>query len=286
MLVSFNYHNRNSLIEKIDPRARWIYSILILFAVTLFWDIRFLLFFLALNLGQYYLARLTWKETRRAWGFIFFIMSMMVIVNTLITSAGTIREVMQGGHPIVAISIPIFGWSLDFTLTIERLWFALTQVVRILAISALFLVIPFTMDPRQYGATFRGLGLPDRLAYSLDLAFRFVPTLGRDFQLTLDAQRARGYEVEKLDGGLFAQIRKMAPLVVPVTMNAILSGEDITNAMDLRCFGLHRRTWIEQLKYRRLDYFVIGLGALLLVASIVLNVLGYGDFWLPPALLS
>jgi energy-coupling factor transport system permease protein len=286
MLVSFNYHNRNSLIEKIDPRARWIYSILILFAITLFWDIRFLLFFLALNLGQYYLARLTWKETRRAWGFIFFIMSMMVIVNTLITSAGTIREVMQGGHPIVAISIPIFGWSLDFTLTIERLWFALTQVVRILAISALFLVIPFTMDPRQYGATFRGLGLPDRLAYSLDLAFRFVPTLGRDFQLTLDAQRARGYEVEKLDGGLFAQIRKMAPLVVPVTMNAILSGEDITNAMDLRCFGLHRRTWIEQLKYRRLDYFVIGLGALLLVASIVLKILGYGDFWLPPALLS
>lgn len=286
MLVSFNYHNRNSLIEKIDPRARWIYSILILFAVTLFWDIRFLLFFLALNLGQYNLARLTWKETRRAWGFIFFIMSMMVIVNTLITSAGTIREVMQGGHPIVAISIPIFGWSLDFTLTIERLWFALTQVVRILAISALFLVIPFTMDPRQYGATFRGLGLPDRLAYSLDLAFRFVPTLGRDFQLTLDAQRARGYEVEKLDGGLFAQIRKMAPLVVPVTMNAILSGEDITNAMDLRCFGLHRRTWIEQLKYRRLDYLVIGLGALLLVASIVLKILGYGDFWLPPALLS
>jgi len=286
MLVSFNYHNRNSLIEKIDPRARWIYSILILFAITLFWDIRFLLFFLALNLGQYYLARLTWKETRRAWGFIFFIMSMMVIVNTLITSAGTIREVMQGGHPIVAISIPIFGWSLDFTLTIERLWFALTQVVRILAISALFLVIPFTMDPRQYGATFRGLGLPDRLAYSLDLAFRFVPTLGRDFQLTLDAQRARGYEVEKLDGGLFAQIRKMAPLVVPVTMNAILSGEDITNAMDLRCFGLHRRTWIEQLKYRRLDYFVIGMGALLLVASIVLKILGYGDFWLPPALLS
>jgi energy-coupling factor transport system permease protein len=286
MLVSFNYHNRNSLIEKIDPRARWIYSILILFAITLFWDIRFLLFFLALNLGQYYLARLTWKETRRAWGFIFFIMSMMVIVNTLITSAGTIREVMQGGHPIVAISIPIFGWSLDFTLTIERLWFALTQVVRILAISALFLVIPFTMDPRQYGATFRGLGLPDRLAYSLDLAFRFVPTLGRDFQLTLDAQRARGYEVEKLDGGLFAQIRKMAPLVVPVTMNAILSGEDITNAMDLRCFGLHRRTWIEQLKYRRLDYFVIGMGALLLVASIVLKILGDGDFWLPPALLS
>jgi energy-coupling factor transport system permease protein len=281
MLVSFSYHDRHSLVEKIDPRARWIFSILVMFAITLFWDIRFLLFFLALALGQYYLARLTWKETRRAWTFIFFIMTTMVVVNTLITSAGTIGEVMQGGHPIIEFSIPIFGWTLSFTLTIERLWFALTQIVRILSISTLFLVIPFTMDPRMYGATFRGMGLPDRLAYSLDLAFRFVPTLGRDFQTTLDAQRARGYEVEKLEGGLISQIRKMAPLVVPVTMNAILSGEDIINAMDLRCFGLHRRTWIQQLHYHWPDYLVIGLGIFLLAASIWLKIQGYGEFWVP-----
>jgi energy-coupling factor transport system permease protein len=286
MLVSFSYHDRHSLVEKIDPRARWIFSILVMFAITLFWDIRVLLFFLALTMGQYYLARLTWKETHRAWKFIFFIMSTMVVVNTLITSAGTIGEVMQGGHPIIQFSLPIFGWTLDFTLTIERLWFALTQIVRILSISALFLVIPFTMDPRQYGATFRGMGVPDRLAYSLDLAFRFVPTLSRDFQITLDAQRARGYEVEKLEGGLISQIRKMAPLVVPVTMNAILSGEDITNAMDLRCFGLHRRTWIQQLHYHWTDYLVIGFGIVLLLASILLKMQGYGEFWVPDWLIT
>ena len=153
--------------------------------------------------------------------------------------------------------LPVYAsvWlARTFNLTVERLWFALTQVVRILSISALFMVIPFTMDPRQYGVTFRGMGLPDRLAYTLDLSFRFVPTLGRDFQVTLDAQRARGYEVEKVQGGLITQIRKMAPLVVPVTMNAILSGEDITNAMDLRCFGLHKRTWIEQLTVPQLRF--------------------------------
>ena len=129
------------------------------------------------------------------------------------------------------------------------------------------------------------MGLPDRLAYTLDLAFRFVPTLGRDFQITLDAQRARGYEVEKLQGGLLAQIRKMAPLVVPVTMNAILSGEDITNAMDLRCFGLQRRTWVEELHYRPWDYAVIGGGVLLLLGSILLSALGYGEFWVPAFLI-
>lgn len=287
MIATFNYRERHSPVERYDPRARWIFSVLLLFAITLFWDIRFLLFFLALSLGQYFLARLTWKETRRAWFFVFFIMSTMVIVNTIITSAGTIGAVLEGTHTVLAfqVRLPVFGWTWNFNLTVERLWFALTQVVRILSISALFLVIPFTMNPRQYGVTFRGMGLPDRIAYTLDLAFRFVPTLGRDFQVTLDAQRARGYEVEKAEGGLVAQIRKLAPLVVPVTMNAILSGEDIANAMDLRCFGLKKRTWIEQLAYHRRDFVLIGVGVALLAGSIVLSVLGYGEFWVPPALL-
>ena len=282
MLVSFSYRLRNSLIERIDPRARWIFSILVLFAITSFWDLRFLLFFFVLSFGQYYLSRLTWRETKRAWIFVIVIMTMMVFVNTIITSAGTIGGVITGGHLVLEIHA---GW-LNFTLTIERLWFALVQFVRILAISCLFIVIPFTMDPRGYGVTFRGMGLPDRLAFSLDLAFRFVPTLGRDFQITLDAQRARGYEVEKVRGGLFEQIRKTAPLVVPVTMNAILSGEDITNAMDLRCFGLRRRTWVEVLKFRWYDYAVMALGAALLIGSIALSLAGFGKFWIPAAIVN
>ncbi len=138
------------------------------------------------------------------------------------------------------------------------------------------------MNPRYYGVTFRGMGLPDRLAFSMDLAFRFVPTLARDFSTTLDAQKARGYEVEKLEGGLVAQIRKMAPLVVPVTMNAILSGEDITNAMDLRCFGTRARTWVHELTYRRRDAVLIGVSVLVFVASLVLRYgLNMGRFWVP-----
>jgi energy-coupling factor transport system permease protein len=282
MLVSFSYRLRHSLLERIDPRARWIFSFLVLFSITSFWDLRFLLFFFGVSFAQYSLARLTWKETKRAWMFVFFLMTMMVLVNTIFTSAGTVGGVIKGGHSILQISA---GW-LHFNLTIERLWFALVQFVRISSISSLFIVIPFTMDPRRYGATFQGMGLPARLAFSLDLAFRFVPTLGRDFQITLDAQRARGYEVEKVQGGLLAQIRKTAPLVVPVTMNAILSGEDITNAMDLRCFGLRKRTWVETLQYAKVDYVVIALGVLLLAGSIIFNILGYGDFWIPAAVIN
>ena len=65
-------------------------------------------------------------------------------------------------------------------------------------------------------------------------------------------------------------------------MNAILSGEDITNAMDLRCFGLRERTWVQRLIYRRRDYVLIGLGVLVFVTSLIFNfALNIGDFWLP-----
>ncbi len=284
MLVSLRYRPRGSVIEEIDPRARWIFSIIMLFAIVQFWDVRFLLFFFLLALFQYALTRLTWRETKQAWLLIFVIVASMVIINTLITSSGTIGSVMQGGHPLLGfqIRLPLVNWPIKFVLTVERLWFALGQALRILSIALFFMVIPFTMDPRMYGRTFKGLAFPDRLAFTMDLAFRFIPTLARDFSVTLDAQRARGYEIERTKGGLIAQIRKVAPLIVPVTMNSILTGEDVVNAMDLRCFGLRPRTWIHTLQYRRYDYAVIGFGVFLLAASLVIHLVFHiGDFWVP-----
>jgi energy-coupling factor transport system permease protein len=142
------------------------------------------------------------------------------------------------------------------------------------------------MNPSQYGVTFSGMGFPYRFAFAMDLAFRFVPTLARDFQTTLDAQRARGFEIDKLEGGVISTIRRVAPLVIPVTMGAIVAGEDIINAMDLRCFGLETRTWIDKLTYRPRDYLLMAFGILLLIASLVIrHRFQLGEFWVPPFLI-
>ena len=284
MLVPLSFRPHDTLIERFDPRARWIFSLLMMGAILFYWDIRFLLFFFIISFTQYILARLTWKETHKGWTFIFILISMMVLVNTIITSAGTIGAVATGGHDVLVWDAftPLTGWKIHFSLTAERLWFGLTQVVRLLAITSMFLVLPFTLDPRLYGSTFSGMGFPARLAYSFDLAFRFIPTLARDFKITLDAQKARGYEVEKIKGGLFSQVRKVAPLIIPVTMNAILSGEDIADAMDLRCFDTGKRTWIIKLTYHWYDYALMTFSAVVLVATLIINY-GFklGDFWMP-----
>ncbi|MFP4345350.1 MAG: energy-coupling factor transporter transmembrane component T family protein [Anaerolineales bacterium] len=282
MLVTWRYRPRNSLLEKLDPRARWFFSFMVLFSIIQFWDIRFLFFFFVLVMTWYSLARLTWAEVRRAWLFILIFILGIVALNTLFTGRGGPEEVLTGGHVLWRVEWEVLGLEIHPTITVERVWFALSQILRMLSISVLFMIIPFTMDPRLYGVTFRGMGIPDKVAYSMDLAFRFVPSLARDFTTTMDAQRARGYEMEKLEGGLIKQVRKMAPLVVPVTMNAIISGEDIVNAMDLRCFGIRPRTWVHRLTYSRRDYLLLAVGAVILGASMIFNVaFDFGDFWMP-----
>jgi len=289
MLIAWGYRLRDSIMERIDTRARWIFSFAFLFSITMFWDARYLIFFFILGFSWYSLAAVKWKEARRAWIMVSLIMFTMVVVNTIITGGGAGGIVPPGGHLVwpQGFTVPFFGWTFYFGLTFERIWFAFCQILRISSISAVFIIIPFSMDPRLYGVTFKGLGFPDKLAYTLELAFRYVPTLARDFNVTLDAQKARGYELERMGGSLFQLLTRIAPLIVPVTMNSIITGEDVTNAMDLRCFGTHPRTWLIKLTYAWSDYLLNAASIMILVTSFILTtVLGIGGFTVPDWFLS
>jgi len=285
MLVTWRYRDRGRFLDTLDPRARWITSFFVLFSIIQFWDIRFLLFFFGLAMVQYFMSGLKWEETKRVWMFILFLVVFIIGLNALLSGRGGPGEVLTGTEGIIwetSFTIPLVNWELHPNITVAKLTFALSQMPRMLSTAVLFFIIPWTMDPRLYGVTFGGMGLPYRFAFSMDLAFRFVPSLARDFGVTLDAQRARGYEIDRLEGGPFQMIRRVAPLIVPIVMNSIINGEDITNAMDLRCFGLQERTWIEKLTYRRRDYIWMGMGAAIFVASLILNWgFGIGDFWIP-----
>jgi len=287
MLIAWRYRERDTIIQRLDPRARILFMLAVLFSVIQFWDLRIELVFLGIAVAQYALARLTWRETRRAWILVSFIILFMTTL-TFLTGRGGVEYAYYEERLIRRLgplSLPIVGWQISINITAEKSIFAVSQLVRMYTITIMGLTIPYTVDPSLYGATFRGLGLPDKFAYAMDLAFRFVPTLGRDFSITLDSQRARGYEVEKLSGGIVSQIRRLAPLLVPVTINAIVGAEDIIDAMDLRAFGVGPRTWVRQLTYRRADKALIAAGVLIFIASTVLAFIGIGKLWVPEALL-
>jgi energy-coupling factor transport system permease protein len=285
MLVTWRYRQRNSLIQKFDPRAWLTFYACFLASTLFFWDVRFLSPFLLIALVALLTSGLTWKEFRRPLLFIGGFVTVFAILTFLTGRGGT--EVYQEEHILreLKASFTILGWRPELKITIERLFFALSQFVRVFSISIMTILIPYSLNPALYGITFKGLGLPDKLAYAMDLTMRFIPTFGRDFQLTMDAQRARGYELDKLSGGLIAQVRKLGPIIVPVTIHAIIGSEDIIDAMDLRAFGIGPRTWLIELHYQTRDRVLKYFGLALLALSLLVILLGYGAFWVPPSLI-
>jgi energy-coupling factor transport system permease protein len=286
MLVTWRYRKRRSLIQSFDPRAWILFYLCYLGAVISVWDVRALLVMFAMAMVVVLTSGIAWREMRRAW---LFIGGFVVYFSlfTFLTGRGGV-EFYQEEHLIREVAAPftLFGWQPMVHVTVERAFYALSMLVRVFCLASMTILIPYSFNPALYGITFRRLGLPDKIAYAMDLTMRFVPTYGRDFQITMDAQRARGYEIEKLRGGLISQIRKLAPLIVPVTIQAIAGSEDIIDAMDLRAFGVKPRTWIEELQYRGRDRALIVFGVVLFVVTLGLSFVGLFQFWVPQSLMT
>ena len=151
-----------------------------------------------------------WREIRRAFLFITSIRFFLFHPDFSYRPWGT--GVYKQEHLIrqIKASFSILGWTPTLDITVERSFFAVSQFVRVFSIAIMTILIPYSLNPALYGITFKGLGMNDKMAYAMDLTMRFIPTFGRDFQLTMDAQRARGYELEKISGGLIARSANLA----------------------------------------------------------------------------
>jgi len=287
MLVTWKYRPRNTFIQSLDPRTRLIFMFCIIFGLTIpeIWDFRILLPLFAVSLTLYLMAQVEWKDVKRAWIYIGILVFFIVGLNGLLSGRGGPSSVTNLPSPTVfevPIQIPFTDIGWDVPVTVSKMWFALNQMTRMLTMAVLALPIPYTMDPNIYGTAFRQMGASDKVSFTMDLAFRFLPTFARDFAITMDAQRARGYEMEKLQGGIAGRLRRLAPLIIPVVMQSTVTGEEVIDAMDLRAFGTKPRTWLKDLKYAPRDYVLLGLGVGIFLTCCILKWgFGIGEFFVP-----
>ena len=277
MLVTWKYRPRNTFIQSLDPRTRLIFMACIILALTVpdIWDYRIIFPMFLLSLTLFLMARIAWKDVRRVFIFLFVLVFFIVGLNGLLSGRGGPSSVIDPSSPVLfhVFTVPV---------TISKAWFAINQITRMICMALLAIPIPYTVDPNIYGTAFKRMGTPDKVSFTMDLAFRFLPTFARDFVITMDAQRARGYEIDKLKGGLVAKIQRLAPLIIPVVMQSTVTGEEVIDAMDLRAFDTNPRTWLKDLKYAPRDYFMLALGVAILITCCVLKWgLGIGGFFVP-----
>ena len=281
MLINFPYIKRDSPVHRLDPRAKLL--LLFFFGLAAAQTSNFWFILLGLIGASFYYsqAHLKWRETKRAWYFIIFLNVMLVVFNYFL-SAGSVVQGVDLTHQHVLFNLPFIGVvgnppflaPRPLLFSVESITFMITQGMRNFGIALLAVPIPYTTNPGHMGIAFKGMGLPDKFAFAVDLSFRFLPTVARDFGTTLDAQRARGFEIDKLRGGMFSKIAKLAPMVVPVVIGSVVGAEDIINAMELRCFGVGKRSWLTDLRARPVDRVVITLTLVGFAAITILNILG------------
>ena len=108
------------------------------------------------------------------------------------------------------------------------------------------------------------------IALVLSLALRFLPTLAREAHAVIDAQSARGGDIET--GSPAKRLRALTAIVVPVFAGTLRHADNLALALDARCYeeGAHRTHW-RRMRVRRRDLLFITVAVLYLLALMALQ---------------
>lgn len=111
------------------------------------------------------------------------------------------------------------------------------------------------------------------IAMIMSIALRFIPTILDEFERISLAQKARGAKIGQ--GGLWQRAKTFIPLLVPLFVSAFRRAEDLSQAMEAKCYaaGAVRTHWREH-PWTSSDTVVLVVFSLLLLAAIA------GRVWL------
>jgi energy-coupling factor transport system permease protein len=277
--VAPRYLGRGSWLARRDPRVLLLMAVFAAATVPQVLDVRIALVLLAIALAYYRTAAIPWRAVRGSWGFVLVFLSVLVVFNTIIAGGETTNIPPSQLH--VLFRLPLLGTPISA----EAVSYGATQMVRYLSFTAVGFPIAYAVAPGDIGASLARLRIPDKFAVGVDLTFRFIPSLAGDLHTTADAQRVRGYDWDRGGRGPIARLRRMGPIVVPLTLNAIVNAEDTIDAMDLRAFGTGKRTWLRKLSFDASDKLLLAAAASIFVAITALNLLGYTRLWVIPFLI-
>ena len=154
--------------------------------------------------------------------------------------------------------------SLDFF----EISFAMT--FRFVALVASFSIFSLTTSPDDLSLAMEQMRVPFWFCFAFTTAIRLMPTLARDAQAIMDAQKSRGLELEK--GNFIKRIRNYVPILIPLIVSAIRRSFELAEAMESKAWGANvKRTSMKKLKFKFSDYITLFLILFSLVLGFYVN---------------
>jgi energy-coupling factor transport system permease protein len=175
------------------------------------------------------------------------------------------------------LAVIIFGTNIVFRfiyagymLTLPDLEFAAAMTLRFVVLVEAFSVFFLTTSPDHLGLALEQSRIPYEFCFAFTTAVRFVPVLADEAETIMDAQKARGLELEK--GNFLKRIRNYIPILIPLIISAIRRSLELAEAMESRAWGaIEKRTNLYVLKMKAGDYMLIIISILVLILGIYIR---------------
>ncbi|MBM5805583.1 MAG: energy-coupling factor transporter transmembrane protein EcfT [Candidatus Verstraetearchaeota archaeon] len=223
VLYGFEYRRGVSVIHRIDPRSKMIYVILFTALTVYFVNPLLLLLVLSSSLPIVAISRIGSRWSQSIKGSLFFI-AFIFIFNFIgiVWATGSVYDAVISG---------------------------ISMSIRFIALISIFSVFFLTTSPEDLTQSMVQVRIPYDYALTFNMAMRFVPTLSREAQIIMDAQKSRGLEMEK--GNLIRRIKNYIPVLIPLIISSFRRAELVADAMESRAFGASKK---------RTSLYVLALG--------------------------
>jgi len=269
----FNYVERESPIHRLTGATKLVCLLLWSFAAMSTYDTRFLAALAVLSVGLFALSRITLRDVSFMLGFT----AVFMVLNNLLVFAFS----PQHGVSLYGSRHVVLALGGSYAVTKEQLFYHLNLVLKYLATIPIVLLFVCTTQPSEFAASLNRIGVRYTVAYSVSLALRYIPDIQREYHEISQAQQARGIEMSKKQS-LVKRLKSASAILIPLILSSMDRIEVISNAMELRGFGKHKkRTWYMSRKFTALDYVSMAICALLLLAALGLNIRNGGRFYNP-----
>ena len=174
---------------------------------------------------------------------------------------------------------PLVHWWI-FTIYAEGIRYAIVMAVRIMCLIAGTSLLTYTTSPIVLTDAIERLLYPlsklhlpvHELAMMMTIALRFIPTLIEETDKIMNAQKARGAQLDS--GTLTQRVKALVPVLIPLFISAFRRADELAMAMECRCYhGGEGRTRLKQLKIKGSD--IVSL----LVCAVVFTAIGCTNIW-------
>ena len=270
----FDYVDKDNVIYNLSGLTKLIVFICMTSAVMFSYDIRFILVVLILSLVLFKVAELKLSQIKTMLIYVAIFLSMNFVLTFVFDPTyGT--EVYGTYHELFRIND-------YFVVTAEQLLYQISKTGKYASVVPLGMMFLLTTNPSEFAASLNRAGISYKGTYAVSLTLRYFPDTVRDYNDIALAQQSRGLDLSKKEK-LGTRIKNIVNICVPLIMGTLERIDRITNAMDLRGFGKHKkRTWYVAETLKRNDFIAIALGVFVLLISLSISYFINGSrFWNP-----